>query len=313
MNSCSCGKLTDPSWRYCPLCGNSLHKPNRDLIRSVRLIVLLTLVIGFGLTFAFRERILGTPKTTVSQSINQTNEERLFQIFLATGNTSVLFEIVDSLIKKKPSELNHREKLLLVDSLTALSKAYPENLDIKFNLGLTSFLFGAYSKAEEIFRSLSSQMPERKDITAFIIASLIGSGEYEQALEELDKSNLDDAQRSFLMNLALSKKNRTSPPEPKDGKEAAILEGFNTAGITVNPATPVIKWFYNHPIVGEKILSHSIKNGVLKIEVSDFPVDKMPDRVREQFVKKIRDFMEGSNLVEVQIFENNVELLKVRR
>lgn len=314
MISCSCGHHIESEWKYCPKCGLIVN-PSSPKAKPQKLAIvglLMTVAFSLSIAFGFREKIFGKP-VALSPTISNQSQDRLFQQFLATGNTNYLFDIVDSLIKRKPSELSQREKLMLVDSLTALSKAYPNDYDIKFNLGLASFLFGAYSKSEEIFLELQRKLPERKDVTALAIASIIGAGEYDRALAEIQKSTLSEDQKQFLQKLLFSKKNREEIPEPRDGKEAAILEAFKTSGIASNPATPVIKWLHSHPVVGDKIISHAVANGILRIELSNFPVDQMPESIKERFIAKIKELIKPTNLTAVELFEKGRLILEIKR
>ncbi|MCS6962008.1 MAG: tetratricopeptide repeat protein [Deltaproteobacteria bacterium] len=302
---CLCEKTPNPEWLYCPFCGRCLKRKFvefRTAGLTIYLIFCGILVSSVTAGFFLKSAFLGEKPHQPPES----EYVKLFDQYLQTADQGILFELVDKLSKKKPADMTNEEKIVLVDSLSILANLYPEDLNIKTNLGLASFLFGAYEKALAIFDKVLEADPSRMDVTGLKIAALIGLRQFEKAEEEIVKAGLSPDQKKFLMDLLQKNKKKTHTNQNSTSSSESAPKS-----IMSNPATPIVEWMHNHPILGNKLISHSLKEGVLTFDVDSFPYANMPSNILQNFKEKLTALLRQQGLKKIIIQDKTGNVLTI--
>ncbi len=302
-SSCKCGTLISNEWVFCPTCGRRVRS---RLNRWPLIFIVLFFIFGFVIS----ERFLGeTPKYSLS------NIREQFNLALKVGDYQKLENLVLEISKKKMYEISPEERLVLVDSLTVLSKIYPDNVEIKYNLGLASFIFGAFSKAYEIFSELEDKVGNKEDVRILKILSLVGLNDYQAARNLLLESSLSDKNYNFVDAFIKFKQGYLSADELKNfinpnSKSDYFLIPFLTK-VTGSREFDLIKWFHDHEIIGPKIIGHSVRGNKLILELDNFPIYAMPADVLDNLKMRIKEELKKSSIETVEFYSNNQKILDV--
>ncbi|MCS6893829.1 MAG: hypothetical protein NZO16_04605 [Deltaproteobacteria bacterium] len=304
--SCQCSEVYEEGWKYCPFCGKKI----KSNFSAKTIAFLAVLFFVFSLTYAISTETLGSKPKLASAS----PESQLFSQFLKSGDERYLRKIIDNLQSKKPAELSNEERIILIDTFSALSNLYPNNSEIKFNLALLSFIFGAYSKANEILSSLVEAEPENLEATALHIINLTVLDQPNKARQVLVKSRLNEEQKNFLSAFIKYKSNELSKEEFEGylrtyaGKDKFLIQSLSNSKIPANRGFSAVKWAYDHPVLGPKLQQHLIRDEILNLYAKDFPVESMPEEVRKKFEQSLVDVARENSLRGIKIY-NNEELV----
>ncbi len=216
-----------------------------------------------------------------------------------------------------------------VKTFAAVLEIDADNSEALLGMANVSMETGVFDKAVEYYSRYLAKHPEDlKSKTDYALALLQG-GDHGGAIKTL-KEVVAKEPKQFAPRLSLALAYRVAG-EKKLAKAAALeakkfapekqaehlIDQFvasldqpeskaataKGAGDTVSPAMMVESYFRNHEIVGPKVQRIIWpESSLVRVEVKDFPVDKMPPFARDKFLKNMSEqFAVLSEKLKIQI------------
>lgn len=319
MNCIKCNLALPENARYCFECGAS-QKP----LSKIPLVILaLVLISGFLL----KDNFLGKKpaKIETSTSSDPRIEALRARTAQAPGDINAWRELAFAAQEKMESDQAYVFDLL--EALRGILNINPNDKDALLGMAEISYSQQAFDKAAEFYKSYLQIDPQNIQVKANYASSLTFLGQFDQSktiLNEILKSDPANFQAGAYLAIAYARNGETEQAK-KIGKEtmkhapddeaikrfgrflATLDEGEvkPPASVVESPKGKFLQFFYQHPIVGPKIKSHSFNGDELLLEVDNFPMSAMPPNAREAFERNVKAQM-VSEVKKVVFLENGV-------
>lgn len=302
MECKNCKIALPESAKYCLECGSSQ--------KSFSKLPIILILITICLAFLVKDRVLGTKpdKLEVATSVDPKIEALRARTTQAPGDINAWRELAFAAQEKMESDKAYVFDLL--EALRGILNINPNDKEALLGMAEISYGQQAFDKAAEFYKSYLELDPENIQVKANYASSLTFLGQFETSksiLKDLLKSNPNNFQAGAYLainyarsgDIAEAKKvgEQTMRYAPDDeaikrfGRFLATLDKGETkppASVVESPKGKFLQFFYQHPIVGPKIKSHSFSGDELLLEVDNFPMSAMPPNAREAFEKNVR-------------------------
>jgi cytochrome c-type biogenesis protein CcmH/NrfG len=317
---CKICKIDLPeSAKYCFECGSSQ--------KSFSKLPIILVLITICLAFLVEDRFLGTKpaKFEVGTSVDPKIEALRARTSQAPGDINAWRELAFAAQEKMESDQTYIFDLL--EALRGILNINPNDKDALLAMADISYSQQAFDKAAEFYKSYLQIDPENIQVKANYASSLTFLGQFDQSktiLKEILKRDPANFQAGAYLTIAYARNGETEEAKkigeetmkhaPDDeaikrfGRFLATLDKDQAkppASVVESPKGKLLQFFYQHPIVGSKIKSHSFNGDELLLEVENFPMSAMPPNAREAFERKVKAQM-GSDVRKVVFLENGV-------
>lgn len=218
----------------------------------------------------------------------------------------------------------------LLEALRGILNINPQDKDALLGMAEISYSQQAFDKAAQFYKTFLEIEPENNQVKANYASSLTFLGKMDEAksiLKEILEKDPKNFQAGAYLAIAFARNKEIDEAKrvgeetlkyaPDDeaikrfGKFLASLDNNGKAAppasVVDTPRGELLQFFYNHPIVGPKIKSHSFKDSELIIEVENFPMSAMPQNARATFERNIRSKI-PNDIKKVVLLEKGVVL-----
>lgn len=307
---------------YCFKCGRSL----KTFSKTPLLILVLVLALGFAL----KDNLLGKKPISLETLTTDPRIESLREkTTQSPGDINAWRELAYAAQEKIDTDQAYVFDLL--EALRGILNINPKDKDALLGMAEISYSQQAFDKAAEFYRSYLEIEPGNEQVRANYASSLTFLSQIDEAksiLNEILKKDPSNFQAGAYLAIAYARNGEIEEAKKigsetiKHAPDDEAIKRFGNfltsldksdpkpASVVESPKGKFLQYFYEHPIVGPKIKSHSFKGSELILEVENFPMSAMPQNARTAFEKNIKAQM-SSDITKVIFLENGAILGEV--
>lgn len=307
---------------YCFKCGRSI----KSFSKAPLTILFLVLVLGFILKDSFLGKKPASLETSKSDPKIESLKDKTAK---SPGDINAWRELAYAAQEK--IETDQAYVFDLLEALRGILNINPQDKDALLGMAEISYSQQAFDKAAEFYRAYLEIEPNNEQVKANYASSLTFLSKIDEAksiLKEILKKEPANFQAGAYLAIAYARNGeieeakkigsetmKHAPDDEAIKRFGNFLSSLNKsdpkpASVVESPKGKFLQYFYEHPIVGPKIRSHSFKGSELLLEVENFPMSAMPPNAREAFEKNIKAQM-SSDVTKVVFLENGAVLGEV--
>jgi tetratricopeptide (TPR) repeat protein len=215
-----------------------------------------------------------------------------------------------NIARENPATVDPQRVIAAIATLDKALLSHPEDDEIILALSDLAFTARDFAKAKDVLTRYLDRHPENLETKAKIASALTMLGQTDQAiriLEEVIATDPSHFEGNAYLSIALGRKGDIT--EARRRMELAISNAPNqevaerlklflnpdsvptsSSNQTVSNQTgdSLTSWLRNHPVIGPKIVDIQFNNDSVTIVVQNFPIDRMPIEMRNQFLEKLK-------------------------
>lgn len=260
-------------------------------------VLIASLIISSGLYF-FSDKLTG-----ISPRIRLAEYQDKFKKWEAASNGTGEQAIKDSIIEiEETLKVKPEQNLifLYISSLKNLININPNSSEAMLKLADLSFDKQLFDVAEAYYQEYLKLQPEDLIVQAKLASSLTFQNkllEGEELLRKIIKKNPDDFKNLTFLAINLMQQERKKEAVEliqkainlaQDEKVKEKLGGFLRKLQTPEWIVALANNLSANPMVGSKLLDIQVEENKLKLYLSDFPMQAMPDIARNKFLANIK-------------------------
>ncbi|GIW41707.1 MAG: hypothetical protein KatS3mg076_2284 [Candidatus Binatia bacterium] len=215
---------------------------------------------------------------------------------------------------KKAAAVQYRAAQFDRAYLAEAEKAYrrvleldPADLEALRQLGNLAFEREAADEAIRYYRAYLERKPEDLDVRTDMATMYMARGDLDRAISlyrEILRSRPGFFEALFNLGIAYHEKGdlqqavetfrAAQKAAPDDRFRERVGEVLARLGAASSFEAEAEGFFRNHPMVGPKLESISWSGDEMTVRLRDFPMDAMPEPVRERFLSRIHEAMRSA-------------------